>query len=81
MQRNSTLRQAFDNILLKNIKPHCKDLVKHITSSLDRKVGLVRENDWNAKLSMRTAVALKAKEGFTFERQPFTAYDKMMLEG
>lgn len=60
MQRNSTLRQAFDNILLKNIKPHCGKLAQSISSSLERKVGLIRENDWNAKLSLKTAHSLKA---------------------
>lgn len=77
MQRNSSLRQAFDNILLKNIKRHCGQLAETISSSLNRKVGLIRENEWNASLSHKTAEKLNAKGGWDFKGQPRMAYDGM----
>lgn len=79
-QRNSTMREAFDSIKLKNISKNARPLVNTILDSLNRKVGLVRENDWNASLSFKTAQHLKAKEDFTFERQPRMAYDFMVTE-
>lgn len=77
MQRNSSLRQAFDNILLKNIKPHCAKLANIVSNSLERKVGLIRENEWNASLSHKTAEKLNAKGGWDFKGQPRMTYDGM----
>lgn len=78
-QRNSALREAFDNILIKHIKPHCKGLVENVSSSLNRKVGLIRVNAWNAHLSHRMAEKLNAKGGWDFKNQPRTAYDNMLV--
>lgn len=78
-QRNSTMREAFDSIKIRNIKRVKKNtLLDHVVSSLNRKVGLVRENEWNAHLSMKTAQALNAKGGWDFKHLPFTRYDGML---
>ena len=62
IQINSVMRQAFDNILLKNIKPNAGKLAITISNALDRKVGLIGIGNgihWN--ISDKTAKQLVAE--------------------
>lgn len=60
-QVNSTMRQAFDDIKLKNIKASARAITNTVLSSLDRKVGLIGLGQgWNASLSNKTAKAINA---------------------
>ena len=80
-QVNSTLRQAFDSILMKNTKPHNFSkggVVGIINSALERKVGLVRLGD-NFRLSFKTAAKIGMKDGCTNPRASMP-YD-MMVSG
>lgn len=81
-QVNSSMRQGFDNILIKNVKKNAtkgkNSLVDKVLDSLGRKVGLVRSDVWNANLSLRTAKGLNAMNGFDFNRQPRYIYDDMV---
>lgn len=43
--RNSSLRQAFESITLKNIKDTGAPVFNKVWSGLERRVGLVREHD------------------------------------
>lgn len=79
IQINSTLRQAFDSILMKNTKPHNfakGGVVGTINSALERKVGMVRLSD-NFRLSFKTAAKIGMKEGCTNPRATMP-YDNML---
>lgn len=61
IQINSVMRQAFDDIHIKNIKPHARQLAQRVSNSLNRKVGLIGIGNgihWN--LSDKTAKQLVA---------------------
>ena len=77
-QVNTVLREAFENIQVRHVKKKGPGLVPTILNSLNRKVGLVRSDVWNANLSMRTAKALNANAAWDFKHQPRTAYDAMV---
>lgn len=76
IQVNSSMREAFDNIKLKNVSKNARSLAQNVLSSLDRKVGLIRSNYWNAQLSLRTAKKLNA--GVWDNPHARMAYDDMV---
>lgn len=79
-QVNTVMREAFENIQVRNVAKNASSTVKNIISSLNRSVGLVRSDVWNANLSFKTFRDLKGHEGWAFTRQPEMAYDKMVRE-
>ena len=78
MQTNSVMREAFNNIKLKNVKKNAVKLAHTVLDSLDRRVGLIRSDKWNANLSYRTAKKLNAPVWDNPNAR--MAYDEMVKE-
>lgn len=77
----TTMRVAFENILLKNISKNAakNGLMARVGRSLDDpKMGTYKRPEWNAHLSFKTAEQLNAKGGFDFRVQPRTRYHAMI---
>ena len=76
-QVNSTMRQAFDDIKLKNISASARAITKTVLSGLDRKVGLIGMGQgWNANLTNKTAKLLNA--GVWDNPKAKMPYDRMV---
>lgn len=70
-QRNSTLRQAFDSIQVRNVAAHCVNpengIVHKIMNSLERKVGMIRERSWNLNASRKSIEEINKATGLTLK--------------